>query len=87
MSIAAHKINSEIQEFVMNHFPLARQRALHDDDLLLENNVVDSMGILDLVLFVEEKFGIRVETEELLPANFQSIASLSNFVSSKLNHR
>ena len=72
-------------KFVMNHFPLARRRSLLDNDLLLGNNVVDSMSILDLVLFVEEEFGVSVDAEDLLPENFQSIVSMSNFVSSKLN--
>ncbi|HEX7292184.1 MAG TPA: phosphopantetheine-binding protein [Conexibacter sp.] len=54
----------------------------HDDDLLALG-VIDSHGILELVAFLERRFGLPVADEDLTPENFSSIASIERFVSSK----
>jgi acyl carrier protein len=55
-------------------FPLA------DEDSLLEEGVIDSLGIMELATFVETQFGISVADSELVPQNFDSIAKLSAFI-------
>ena len=80
-----NEIMSRIQEFVMKEFPLARQRSIADDDLLLDSGILDSLGVVSLVAFVEKEFEITVSDEELLLANFQSISCLATFVQTKLN--
>lgn len=60
----------------------------HSDDLtdetsFLEEGIVDSTGVLELVMFVEETFGIRVEDEEIIPDNFDSVEKLSRYVERK----
>ncbi len=77
-------IKTAIGAFIQEHFPAARQRTLLEDDALLGSNIVDSMGVLDLVHFAEDEFGIVVDPEELTPENFQSIASLAELVAAKL---
>jgi acyl carrier protein len=62
----------------------ADQPLLADDESLLKSNIIDSMGMLELVTFIETEFQVTVEGEELLPENFESIAALSGFVASKL---
>ncbi len=80
------EINGQIREFILAHFPIAnQQQSLPDEESLLDNNIIDSMGILELVEFIETKFEITVDDEELVPQNFQSIADLSNFVRTKIN--
>ncbi len=54
----------------------------HDDDLLALG-VIDSHGILELVTFLERRFGLPVADEDLTPENFASIASIERFLSSK----
>lgn len=56
---------------------------LRDDDSFLETGVVDSMGIMELVVFVEEKFRIRVADQEVVPENFDSVDGLVAFIESK----
>ena len=56
---------------------------LPDDRSLIEEGVVDSTGVLELVLFVEQEFGVTVESEELIPENFDSIGRLADFVNRK----
>lgn len=76
-------INELIRHFVMEKFPLARKRALKDGDGLLESGIVDSMGVLEIVSFVEEEFGFQISDEELIPDNFRTIEHLSAFVNAR----
>jgi acyl carrier protein len=71
---------AQIRAFVLAHFPLARARAVGDEDSLLDAQVIDSLGILELVTYVEEAFAITVTDDDLSPENFESIAALAGFV-------
>jgi acyl carrier protein len=51
-----------------------------DNASFLEEGIVDSMGIMELVMFVEETFGITVEDEELVPDNFDSVSKLAAYI-------
>jgi acyl carrier protein len=75
--------NERIREFVFMKFPLARKREIKDADPLIEDGIIDSMGVQDLVGFLEHEFGVEVSDEELLPENFHSIEQLAAFVSTK----
>jgi acyl carrier protein len=74
-----------LKEFILKRFPAARHASFGNDDPLLESGLVDSMGILEIVAFLEKQFGISVTDEELTPENFQSLNSLSGFVGRKCN--
>ncbi|WP_176526904.1 acyl carrier protein [Rhizobium subbaraonis] len=77
-------LNEEIRAFIVESFLFGdTSRTPGDDDSLIENDVVDSTGILELVAFVEDNLGIPVADAEILPANFDSIAKLAAFVTSK----
>lgn len=54
-----------------------------DTDSFLENGVIDSMNVIELVLFLEQQFGIQVADQEIIPDNFDSIQKLADFVQSK----
>jgi acyl carrier protein len=54
----------------------------YDDDLLALG-VIDSFGIVELVGFLEERFGIAIEDDDLTPEHFSSVAGIAEFVSSK----
>lgn len=77
------EIESKLQQFIVERFLKGRSQSVSVDDSLLDGNLMDSMGILEIVDFIESEFGITVEGEELLPENFQTIATLANFVKSK----
>lgn len=57
--------------------------ALADDDSFLDKGIIDSTGILELVMFLEEQFGIVVADEELLPENLDSVSNLLKFIEGK----
>lgn len=59
---------------------------LENSASFLDQGLIDSTGVLELVSFVEDKFQINVEDEEITPDNFDSVISLSNFVQSKMDN-
>ena len=76
-------VRERIRGFVLETFPLARQDPPGDADPLLESGLVDSLGILELVNFITEEFGVAVSDEDLQPENFNTIQSLVGFVGRK----
>jgi len=79
-------IKKKIKTFIINNFLLGvGSNNLNDDGSFLEKGIVDSTGILEVVSFIEESFDIKVEDEELLPDNLDSINHLVNFVQKKQN--
>jgi acyl carrier protein len=76
-------IEEQIRTFVIQTFPAARKRPLDDDTPLLESGIIDSLGTLDVVTFLEKSFRITVADDELTPENFANIRALSTFVEKK----
>ena len=77
------EISGRIHEWIIGHFPLAKERDIGPYDSLFESGIVDSLGTLDIVLFLEQEFGLVVEDEEMLADHFESIESITNFVGLK----
>jgi acyl carrier protein len=73
-----------IRRFLVENF-LLRSNGFHltDDASLLEAGVIDSTGILELTLFVEETFEIKIADEEISPENFDSVNRIVTYVQSK----
>ena len=67
-------ISERIRAFLAQQFPATKKAG--NEDPLLKNGLIDSLGILEVVTFLENEFGIIVSDEELLPENFGSIRSL-----------
>jgi len=77
-------IESQVRSFIVENFLFGdASRPLAADDSLIENDLVDSTGILELVSFIEDTFGITVADAEIVPANLDSIAKVSAFVARK----
>lgn len=70
-----------LRDFVATNFYVPG--TLEDATSFLQQGILDSTGVLELVAFVESEFGIAVEDDELVPANFDSIAALSSFIGRK----
>jgi acyl carrier protein len=83
MNMAGNHVSTQIRKFILDKFPLARKQQIKDSDPLLESGVLDSLGVLDLVSFVEQEFSVHVADEELVPENFQTIDRIAAFVESK----
>lgn len=76
-------IKSTISSFVMQSFPLAQKQKFTQDVPLLESGIVDSVGILEIVTFLEREFAIQISDDDLLPENFGSVAGIAAFVERK----
>lgn len=75
-----------IRHFLVENFVLSDQlEQLGLDESFLENGIVASTGILELVFFVEDRFGIQIDTSEVLPENFDSINCLASYIRRKQN--
>jgi acyl carrier protein len=73
-------IEQRIHAFLLEKFPLARKAGVGKDTALLEKGILDSLGILDVVSFLESEFSIAVIDDELVPENFESLGTLSAFI-------
>lgn len=72
-----------IKGFVMRQFPAARKTGVKPEDKWLETGLLDSLGILDLVHFLEQEFSILVADDELVPENFQSLNAVTKFIEAR----
>ena len=73
-----------IREFIIDNFLFGEANGLKDDTSFLEEGIVDSTGILELVTYLEDEFSITVEDEELIPENLDSIDNVANYMQRKM---
>lgn len=76
----ANLVTDSIRRFLVEHFPAARKHPLGEDDHLLANGILDSLGVLDLVSYLEREFAISVSDDDLVPEHFESLRRLAMFV-------
>jgi acyl carrier protein len=76
-------IKEQIRQFVTTNFYVADPAALKDSESLLDQGIIDSTGVLEVIFFIEETFGIKVEDSEMLPENLDSVDRIADFVSRK----
>jgi acyl carrier protein len=74
-----------LTEFVRNELLHGRKVTLTDDADLLSAGIVDSLGILRLVAFMEQRFGVKVPDEDVVFENFQSIDAMAGYVTGRLD--
>ncbi len=79
------QIREELRNFVVDNFLLGQEPSgLTDEASFLEEGIVDSTGVLELVSFLERRYAIKLEDEELVPENLDSIENLVAFLERKL---
>jgi acyl carrier protein len=76
-------IRDEIRQFITEKFLFNSDDPPADDVSLLDTNIVDSVGILEVVAFLESHFHLKVEDEELTAANLDSINKIASFIEKK----
>ena len=79
------ELENQIKRHVMDNFVYGDDDLLNVDTSFMANGIVDSLGVLGLVSFVEEEYGIEVADEEVVPENFDSVRNLAKYVYSKLS--
>lgn len=83
MSSNADRLQS-VREFIVQDFLFGRDNGFASGESMLESGMIDSTGVLQLVAFLEQTFGIKVEDAELVPENLDSLDSIGRFLDSKL---
>jgi len=77
-------IEETIKNFIISNFIIEQNAASIDNDRsFLESGIIDSTGILELVSFIEEQYRIKIEDEELIPDNLDSVNNVVRFINKK----
>ena len=69
-----------VRQFIVKNFYVPDPSALADDTSLLDQAIIDSTGVLEVIGFLEQEFGITVDDAEMLPENLDSIGRIAAFV-------
>ena len=77
-------IEETIRTFITKEILFSDKYNYSDDASFLNEGIVDSMNVLQIVMFIEKKFNLHVEDEEVVPDNFDSVAKLAAYVRSKV---
>jgi acyl carrier protein len=77
-------ISGKIESFINERFIFDPEQSISKDDSLLDTGTIDSTSILEVVLFLEENFSIKVDDQDMVPANLDSINKIAEFVNRKL---
>jgi acyl carrier protein len=72
-----------IRQFIIDNFLFGDADSLEDDSSFLDEGIIDSTGVLELVNFLEESFSISIGDEELVPENLDSVNKVAKFVDKK----
>lgn len=77
-------IEAKVREYVLDKLLFGRTEVVVGGDTsFLESGIIDSTGVLELVAFLEEEFHVKVEDEDLIPANLDSVNAVTRFVERK----
>jgi acyl carrier protein len=80
------QITTQLREFIITNYYIPSETNLDSVKSFLGSGIIDSTGVLELVSFVESKFGISISDEDLVPSNFDSLDALTTFVEFKVQH-
>ena len=75
---------NRIRQFIIENFLFGNADGLNDDTSFLEEGIIDSTGVLELVTFLEEEFSIKVDDSELIPENLDSMDNVHAFLQRKV---
>ncbi len=79
------EIESKLRNFILDNYLFTDdQSVLSNEDSFLDKGIIDSTGILELIFFLEEDFGVVVEDKEMIPENLDSVMNVMKFVESKV---
>jgi len=76
-------IKSEVRQFIVKSFLFGDDQKLEDNTSFLDQGIIDSTGVLELVEHLQQQYGIKVEDDELVPDNLDSIAAIAAYVERK----
>lgn len=78
------EIQSVLQDFIVQQFPAAAGQRVDNQTSLIHNGIIDSLGVLEIVTFVEQRFHVVMSDDEMVSEHFESVQSLANLINAKL---
>jgi acyl carrier protein len=80
------QIEEKIRNYIAQNILFSKNGYQYPDETsFLEEGIVDSTSVLELVMFVEENFGLTVDDQDIVPENFDSVSNLAAYIRSKTN--
>ena len=80
-----HDYKTPIRKFIEDNFMMGSQGAdFGDGDSFMRKHIIDSTGFLELVLFLEETWGVTVDDDEMVPENLDSLENLQGYLTRKV---
>lgn len=76
-------LKSEIRQFIAENF-IVEEASIADDISLTHSGIIDSLGVLELVHFLESRYGVRVREAETLPENLDTVNNIARYLGTKL---
>ncbi|HEX2648632.1 MAG TPA: acyl carrier protein [Burkholderiales bacterium] len=77
-------MKSEIRHFIVENYLFGRDNGFGEEESFLDRGILDSTGVMELIAFIEGRFGVKVEDHELLPENLDTLSSLARFIEQKV---
>ena len=88
MNMNSETLKTQVRQYVVNNLLMGANAAeLRDADSFMESQVIDSVGVVELVSFLEKHFSIKVEDQEMLPENLDSLNGIARYLQRKLGSR
>lgn len=81
--IQMQAIKTSVRQYIQDNFLMGSAETYADDASFMDAQLLDSTGFLELVHFLEDSYGIRVEDEEMMPENLDSLDAVAQFVTRK----
>jgi acyl carrier protein len=76
-------IEQRVRAFILETFYVGEPDELTDDVSLLDSGIVDSTGMMEVILFLEREYAIRIQDHETVPENLESISQIAAFIERK----
>ncbi len=80
----ASELQTQVKTFILENYLFTDdESALGPDESLLDRGIVDSTGMLEIIMFIEDELGVQVADDEMIPENLDSVNRIAAFVSKK----
>lgn len=80
-------VEQKVKEYILDNFLFTDdESSLNNSDSFMEKGIVDSTGMLEIIYYLEDEFAIKVEDDEMIPENLDSVNNIAAFLNKKKSH-
>jgi acyl carrier protein len=77
------EIKPVVRQFLLDNFVMGSNVTIADDASFMKGHILDSTGFIELIMFIEDTYGVKVDDAEMLPENFDSLNNIERYVGKK----